>query len=101
MQRMIRQQVQELTQQHPPVGHLLNLVESQATWEEVQWLGIITWMQESEPKWDTRQEDVKMRGVGITNMITKTMTGVAQGEEGRQKEREMTAMTDGVGLEAP
>jgi len=39
-------------------------------------------------------------GAGITNMIAKTMTGVAQGQEEREREREVTARTDGGGLEA-
>jgi len=33
-------------------------------------------------------------------MIAKVMKGVAPGKEGREKEREMTARTDGGGLEA-
>jgi len=34
------------------------------------------------------------------NMIANTMKGVPQGQEGREREREMTARTDGGGLEA-
>jgi len=37
---------------------------------------------------------------GITNMIAKTMKGVAHGQEEREREREVTARTDGGGLEA-
>jgi hypothetical protein len=33
-------------------------------------------------------------------MIAKTMKGVAQVQEEREREREMTARTDGGGLEA-
>jgi hypothetical protein len=33
-------------------------------------------------------------------MIAKMMKGVPQGEEGREKERQMTARMDGGGLEA-
>ena len=33
-------------------------------------------------------------------MIAKTMKGVVQGQEGREREREMTARTDSGGLEA-
>jgi len=40
-----------------------------------------------------------MWGAGITNMIAKTTKGVAQCQEGREEEREMTARTDGGGLE--
>jgi hypothetical protein len=57
-------------------------------------------MQEREQKWDARHDDNKVWGAGITNMIAKTMKGVEQGQEGREKEREMTARTDGGGLEA-
>jgi len=39
-------------------------------------------------------------GAGITNMIAKTMKGVAQGQEEREREREVTARTDGGGPEA-
>ena len=41
-----------------------------------------------------------MWGAGIMNMIAKTMKGVAQGQEEREREREVTARTDGGGLEA-
>jgi len=37
---------------------------------------------------------------GITNMIAETMNGVAQGQEWKEKARQMTARTDGGGLEA-
>jgi len=57
-------------------------------------------MQEREQKWDTRYEDDKVWGAGITNMIAKTMKGVSQGQEERVREREVTARTDGGGLEA-
>jgi len=40
---------------------------------------MMTWMQEREQKWDARHEDNKLWGAGITNMIAKTMKGVAQG----------------------
>jgi hypothetical protein len=47
---------------------------------------MMTWMQESEQMWDTSREDDKQWGAGITNMIAKPMKGVAQGQEGREKE---------------
>jgi hypothetical protein len=100
MERTMRQQVQEQTQVHRTVGHLTNLWQAQAAREEAQWLGMRTWIQEREQKWDARNEDDEVRGAGIMNMIAKTMKGVAQGQEGREKEREMTARTDGGGLEA-
>jgi hypothetical protein len=59
-----------------------------------------TWIQERQQKWDARHEEDKVWGAGITNMIAKTMKLVAQGHEGREKEREMTAWTGGAGLEA-
>ena len=58
------------------------------------------WMQEREQKWDSRHEDDKLWRVDITNMIAKTMNGVAQGHEAREREREMNARMDGGGLEA-
>jgi len=61
---------------------------------------MMTWIPEREQKWDARYEDDKLCGSGITNMITMTMRGVAQGQEGREREREGTARTDGGGLEA-
>jgi len=100
MERTIRQQAQQLTQLHQTVGHLANLVEAQAAREVAEWLAMMTWIQEREQKWDARHEDDKLWGEGITNMIAKTMKGVAQGQEGREREREMTARTDGGGLEA-
>jgi len=60
----------------------------------------MTWMEEREQKWDARYEDDKVRGAGITNMIAKTMKGVTQRQEERERERAMTARTDGGGLEA-
>jgi len=82
------------------VGHLTNLVEARAAREETQQLAMMTWMQETEQKWDARHEDNIPWGVAITNMIAKTMKPVEQGEEGREREREMTARMDGGGLEA-
>jgi hypothetical protein len=74
MERTMRQQAQELTQLHRTVGHLTNLVQAQAACEEAQWLGMRTWMQEREQKWDARHEDDKLWAAGITDMIAKIMT---------------------------
>jgi len=95
MERTMRQQAQELTQLHQTVGHLTNLVQAQAAREEAQWLGMRTWMQDREQKWDARHEDDKLWGAGITNMIAKIMKGVASGQEAREKERDETAEMDG------
>jgi len=75
-------------------------VEAQAAHEEEQRLGMMRWMQESEQKWDARHEDNKLWGVGITNMTAKPMKKASHGQEGRVEERDMTARTDGGGLEA-
>jgi hypothetical protein len=99
MERTMRQQVQELTQLHRTIGHLMNLVQVQAAREESQWLGMMTWMQEREQKWDARHEDDKLWGVGITNMIAKVMKGVAPRQEAREKGRDKTAGMHGGGLE--
>jgi len=100
MERTLRQQGQELTQLRETVGHLANLVEARAAREEAQWLAMMMWMQEREQKWEARYEDDKVWGAGITNIIAKTMKGVAEGQEEREREREVTARTDGGGLEA-
>ena len=50
MERMLQQQAQELMQLHRIVGHLVNLLEARATREEAQWLEMMTWMQERQPK---------------------------------------------------
>ena len=100
MERTIRQQPQELTQLHRTVGHLANLVDARAAREEAQRLAMMTWMQRREQKWDARYEEDKVWGAGIMNIISKTMKGVAQGQEKREREREVTARTDGGGLEA-
>jgi len=84
MERTIRQQAHELTQLHRTVGHLANLVEARAARKEAQRLAMMTWMQEREQKWEARYEDDKVWGAGITNMIAKTMKGVAQGQEERE-----------------
>jgi hypothetical protein len=55
-------------------------------------------MQEREQKWDVRHEDGKVWGARIPNMIAKTMKGVAQSQEQRETEREVTARTDRWGL---
>jgi len=101
MERTIRMQAQELTQLHRTVGHLANLVEPRAAREEAQRLPMMTWMQGRQQKWDARYKDDKVWVAGITNMIAKTMKGVAQGQEERAREREVTARTDSGGLEAP
>jgi len=76
------------------------MVEVRAAREEAQRLAMMTWMQEREQKWDARYEDEKVWGAGITNMIAMTMKEVAQGQEEREREREVTGRTDGGGLEA-
>jgi hypothetical protein len=100
MERMIRQRAQELTQLNRTIGHLENLVESGTVRKEAQRLTMITWMQEREQKSDARYEDDKLWGADIMKMITKSMKGVGQGQEGRERHRERTARTDGGGLEA-
>jgi hypothetical protein len=100
MERTMRQQGQGLTQLHRTVGHLTNLVQAQAAREEPQWLGMRTWMQEREQKWDARHEDDKLSRAGIRNIIAKIMKGVTSGQEATEKERDETAGTDGGGLQA-
>jgi len=85
IERATQQPVQELTQLHQTVRHLTNLLQAQAAREEAQWLGMRTWMQEREQKWDARHKDDKLWGAGITNMIGKGMKGVAPGQEAREK----------------
>jgi len=82
------------------VGHLTNLLEAQVAHNEAQWLGMTTWMQEREQKWDARHEDDMLWGAGITNMIPEVMKGVAPGQGVREKEREKAARMDSGGLEA-
>jgi len=94
----MRQQAQEVTQLHRTVGYLTNLARAQAAHEEAQGLGMRTWMQEGEQKWDACHEDDKVWGVGITNMIAMIMKGVAPGQEVRENERHETARMDGGGL---
>jgi len=60
MERTMRQQVQELTQLHRTVRHLTNLVQVQGACEEAQWLGMTTWRQEREQKWDAHHEDDRL-----------------------------------------
>jgi len=57
-------------------------------------------MQERERKWDTRHEDDKLWGAGVTIMIAKAMKEVVLGLEVREKGKEKIAMMDGWGLEA-
>jgi len=100
MERTMRQQTQEVTQLHQTVGHLMNLLQVQAARKEAQWLVMMTWMQEREQNWVTHHEDDKLLAARIPNIIAKTMKGVPQGLERREKEREITATTDGGMLEA-
>jgi hypothetical protein len=72
-------------------------LEALASREEAQCQGMMTWMQGREQKWDAHHEDDKLWGAGILNMISETMKAVAQGQEGREKERQTTARTDGGG----
>ena len=60
------------------------MVEARAACKEAQQLAKMTWMQEREQKWDVRYEDNKVWAAVITNMIAKTMKGVAQGQEERE-----------------
>jgi len=100
LKRTIEQQAQELTQLHRTVGHLASLVEVRAAREEAQRLAMMTWMQERDQTCEAYYEYDKVWGARITNMIAKTMKGVAQGQEEKEKEREVTARTDGGGLDA-
>jgi len=86
-ERTIRQQAQELTQLHQTVGHLANFVEAWAACEMAQRLPRMTWIREKEQKWNTRYEDAKVWVAGITNRISMTMNGVAQGQR-REGEKE-------------
>jgi hypothetical protein len=61
---------------------------------------MMTRMQEREQKCDAHHEDDMLWGAGTTNMIAKTINEVGQGDKGREREREITARTDGVELEA-
>lgn len=74
-------------------------MKARAAREQAQWQGMMTWMPEREQKWDACPEDDKLWGAGNTSMIAKTMNGVEQGQEGTEKERQMTEMMDGGGLE--
>jgi len=96
----MRLQTQKLTQVHCTVGHLTNLVQAQVAREEAQWLGMRTWMQEREEKWDTCHQDDKLWGVCITNLIARVMKGVTPGWEAGEKECHNIAGMDGWGLEA-
>jgi hypothetical protein len=60
---------------------------------------MMMWMEEREQMWDARYEDDQVWGAGITNKIAKTMKGVAQGQQEREREREVTARMDSGGLE--
>jgi hypothetical protein len=75
-------------------------LEAQTAHEEAQWLGLMTWMQEKERKWDASHEGDKLWGAGITNIIVKFMKGVEPGLEARENERDKTAQMDVEGLEA-
>jgi len=99
-ERTIRQQPREMMELQRTVGHLADLVEARAVREEAQRLATMMWMEDRAQIWDARHDDEKLWGAGIMNMIAKTMKGVAQGQEGGEREREMTARTDGRGLEA-
>jgi hypothetical protein len=100
MERMIRQQAQELMQLHRTVQHIANLLEARVDCEEAQRPKMMTCMQEKEQKWDACHEDDKLWGAGITNMIAKSMEGAAPGEKASEKEREKTPRMDSGGLES-
>jgi len=57
-------------------------LEARTTREKAQRLGMMMWMQEREQKWKVSDEDDKLWGVSVTNMIPTTMKGVAQGQVG-------------------
>jgi len=99
MERILQQQVQELTQLHQTVAHLSNLVQGQAAREEVQRLGMTKWRQVTEQNRDDRHSDNNMWGADITAMIAKMMKGVTPRYQARQEEREETVGMDGGGLE--
>jgi len=99
MERIVRQQAQELMPQLQTVGHITHVLEAQAANEEVQWQRMLMWMQEREQKWDTHHEDKKLQGVAITYVIAKVMKSVAPGQVAREKERDKTVKMNGGGLE--
>jgi outer membrane biosynthesis protein TonB len=67
---------------------------SQAAREQVQRLAMMMWMQQREQKWDVRYKEDKVWGAGIMNMIAKTMKAVAQRQEEKEREREVTGSMD-------
>jgi hypothetical protein len=60
----------------------------------------MTRMHEREQKRDACYQNDKVWVAGVTNMIAKTMKRAAEGQEEREREREVTATTEGGGLKA-
>jgi hypothetical protein len=67
---------------------------STAAPKETQWLGMMRWMQESEPKWDDSHQDDKLWEAGISNMMAKVLKRMGSGQEASEKETDKTAKMD-------
>jgi hypothetical protein len=91
MKRTVRQQAQELTQLHRTIEHLAKSLEAYAACEEAQQLGVKTWMEEREEKWDFRHEDNILWAAGITYTIAEVMKAAASDQAARVKAVECSA----------
>jgi len=100
MARTMRREAQALTHLHQTFGRMTNLLEAPAARGEAQRRGLMTWMQEREHICDTRHEDDRLWGAGITDTLTKVMNRAPPAQQASEKERDKSARMDGRGLEA-
>lgn len=57
MERIVRQQVCEVTQLHRPIDRMARILKAHVARDEVQWRSMKEWPEVSETKWDNRHKD--------------------------------------------
>jgi len=77
------------------IAKMATMRNAQTAYQEAQWRGMKTWLDERDEKWDKYHRDDGPCAKGVTNMGTRV---VAAKEGGRSKERK--ADTDGAGLKS-
>jgi len=73
MERTVRQQWRKATQLHQTVHRMARMLEAHRVHEEVQWHGMIEWLEDRETKWDESHRDDVIWGRGVADMTAEVL----------------------------
>lgn len=88
-------QLREPAQVHRTIAKMAGMYETQTAIQDTQLPGMDMWLEECEEKCDTYHMDYLLWGNSITDMVTRLMAAIEQGQKETNKMN-----TNGVGLEA-